>query len=83
MTESGNEIVNPKTNSGEAALIKQFAHQFNLSMGSSSKQQKGKEDQSLQEKISSALSRMDLLLKENFELKREIVFERKKYVDLQ
>lgn len=26
---------------------------------------------------------MDLLLKENFELKREIVFERKKYVDLQ
>ena len=25
---------------------------------------------------------MDLLLKENFELKREIVFERKKYVDL-
>lgn len=26
---------------------------------------------------------MDLLLKENFDLKREIVFERKKYVDLQ
>ena len=26
---------------------------------------------------------MDLLLKENFELKREIVFERKKYSDLQ
>jgi hypothetical protein len=25
---------------------------------------------------------MDLLLKENFELKREIVFERKKFVDL-
>ena len=26
---------------------------------------------------------MDLLLKENFELKREIVFERKKFLDLQ
>jgi hypothetical protein len=26
---------------------------------------------------------MDLLMKENFELKREIVFERKKYIDLQ
>jgi len=26
---------------------------------------------------------MDVLLKENFELKREIVFERKKWVDLQ
>ena len=26
---------------------------------------------------------MDLLLNENFDLKREIVFERKKYVDLQ
>ena len=25
---------------------------------------------------------MDVLLKENFELKREIVFERKKFVDL-
>jgi hypothetical protein len=25
---------------------------------------------------------MDLLLKENFELKREIVFERKRYIDL-
>ena len=37
----------------------------------------------LQEKISQALGRMDLLLKENFDLKREIVFERKKYVDLQ
>ena len=35
------------------------------------------------EKISIALGRMDLLLKENFELKREIVFERKKYSDLQ
>ena len=43
LTESGNEIVNPKTSSGEAALIKQFAHQFNLTMGSS-KPQKGKED---------------------------------------
>jgi BMFP domain-containing protein YqiC len=37
----------------------------------------------LPEKISIALGRMDLLLKENFELKREIVFERKKYSDLQ
>jgi len=37
---------------------------------------------SLTEKISTALVRMDLLLKENFELKREIVFERKKYIDL-
>ena len=36
----------------------------------------------IHDKISQALSRMDLLLKENFELKREIVFERKKYVDL-
>lgn len=34
------------------------------------------------EKISKALARMDLLLKENFELKREIVFERKKFIDL-
>ena len=25
---------------------------------------------------------MDILLKENFDLKREIVFERKRYVDL-
>ena len=38
---------------------------------------------SLQEKITQALGRLDLLLKENFELRREIVFERKKYVDLQ
>jgi BMFP domain-containing protein YqiC len=37
----------------------------------------------LQDKIQQALGRMDLLLKENFDLKREIVFERKKYVDLQ
>ena len=37
LTESGNEIVNPQTNSGEAALIKQFAIQFNLSMGSAQK----------------------------------------------
>ena len=29
-----------------------------------------------------ALGRMDILLKENFDLKREIVFERKRYVDL-
>jgi hypothetical protein len=36
LTESGSDIVNPQTNSsGEAALIKQFANQFNLSMGSS------------------------------------------------
>jgi len=41
------------------------------------------DSQSLADKISSALVRMDLLLKENFELKREIVFERKKYMDLQ
>jgi len=34
------------------------------------------------DKISKALTRMDLLLKENFELKREIVFERKKFIDL-
>jgi len=52
-------------------------------MSSSQKQKKGQhQDQTLQEQISQALSRMDLLLKENFELKREIVFERKKYVDL-
>jgi BMFP domain-containing protein YqiC len=42
-----------------------------------------KNNMSLQDKISQALGRMDLLLKENFDLKREIVFERKKYVDLQ
>ena len=34
------------------------------------------------DQISKALTRMDLLLKENFELKREIVFERKKFIDL-
>jgi len=36
----------------------------------------------LSDKMSSALVRMDMLLKENFELKREIVFQRKKYVDI-
>jgi len=47
------------------------------------KQRGSKEKElSLQEKITQALGRLDLLLKENFELKREIVFERKKYVDL-
>lgn len=44
-------------------------------------QDKGKKF-NIYDKISQALSRMDLLLKENFELKREIVFERKKFVDL-
>ena len=43
---------------------------------------KKSDSKSLSDKISSALVRMDLLLKENFELKREIVFERKKYMDL-
>jgi hypothetical protein len=28
------------------------------------------------------MKRMDLLLKENFELKKEIAFEKKKYMDL-
>ena len=46
-------------------------------------QKQAKSGTKLSDKISSALCRMDVLLKENFELKREIVFERKKYVDLQ
>lgn len=44
---------------------------------------KKEKNKTLPEKITVALGRMDLLLKENFELKREIVFERKKYQDLQ
>ena len=42
LTESGSEMVNPQNKPGEAALIKQFAHQFNLSMGSTQKQKQGK-----------------------------------------
>lgn len=38
--------------------------------------------ESLKQKINKSLERMDLLLKENFELRRTIVFERKKYNDL-
>lgn len=71
--------------SNEAHLIKQFASQFNLTLNVDNidKQRGSKEKElSLQEKITQALGRLDLLLKENFELKREIVFERKKYVDL-
>ena len=37
---------------------------------------------SLHEQIQLALARMDALLKENFDMKRELVFERKKYLDL-
>jgi BMFP domain-containing protein YqiC len=54
-----------------------------LNLDSIKNEQNKKENMTLQEKISQALGRMDLLLKENFDLKREIVFERKKYVDLQ
>ena len=46
------------------------------------KKSKNKKEITLQDKITQALGRLDLLLKENFELRREIVFERKKYVDL-
>jgi BMFP domain-containing protein YqiC len=53
-----------------------------LNLDSIKNEQNKKENMTLQEKISQALGRMDLLLKENFDLKREIVFERKKYVDL-
>jgi BMFP domain-containing protein YqiC len=52
-----------------------------LNLDSIKNEQNKKENMTLQE-ISQALGRMDLLLKENFDLKREIVFERKKYVDL-
>lgn len=38
--------------------------------------------ESLKSKINKSLERMDLLLKENFELRRTLVFERKKYNDL-
>lgn len=70
-------------------MIQQFASQFNLQMNldslkqAASQKTKGKKKQTLQDRITEALGRMDLLLKENFDLKREIVFERKKYVDLQ
>ena len=68
-------------------MVRQFATQFNISvrMDSFDNQQKkkGKDSAKLSDKIQQALARMDLLLKENFELKREIVFERKKFIDLQ
>jgi BMFP domain-containing protein YqiC len=68
-------------------MVKHFANQFNITLNLENidKQSKKKsaEAGSLKEKIQQALVRMDMLLKENFELKREIVFERKKYVDLQ
>lgn len=74
------------SNKNEADLVRQFANQFNINikMDNFDKAQKKKKDPSkLSDKISQALARMDLLLKENFELKREIVFERKKFIDLQ
>ena len=37
----------------------------------------------MKDKITQSLGRLDLLMKENFELRRELIFERKKYVDLQ
>jgi BMFP domain-containing protein YqiC len=67
-------------------MVRNFANQFNVSINVDNIEKYNKkkhEKQSLSEKIQQALVRMDLLLKENFELKREIVFERKKYVDLQ
>ena len=68
----------------DAAMVKQFANQFNFNLNTINVEKlPKKEAKSLTDKIQNALVRMDLLLKENFELKREIVFERKKYVDLQ
>lgn len=67
-------------------MVRNFANQFNVSINVENIEKYNKkknEKQSLSQKIQQALVRMDLLLKENFELKREIVFERKKYVDLQ
>ena len=67
----------------DAAMVKQFANQFNFNLNNINVEKlPKKEAKSLTDKIQNALVRMDLLLKENFELKREIVFERKKYVDL-
>ena len=64
-------------------MVKQFANQFNFNLNNINVEKlPKKEAKSLTDKIQNALVRMDLLLKENFELKREIVFERKKYVDL-
>ena len=83
---TNNDIASGGNGSGEglreANLIKQFAGQFNLSLDMENIKNESKNNMSLQDKISQALGRMDLLLKENFDLKREIVFERKKYVDL-
>jgi len=68
----------------EAAMVKNFANQFNINMNLENIDNKRPGGGSnLQEKIHQALCRMDLLLKENFNLKREIVFDKKKFVDLQ
>ena len=57
-------------------MIETYAKRY--SVGSSVQANKS----SLQEQINKAVERMDLLLKENFELRRALVFERKKYHDL-
>jgi BMFP domain-containing protein YqiC len=67
----------------EAAMVKNFANQFNINMNLDNIEKQRQSGSNLQEKIHQALCRMDLLLKENFNLKREIVFDKKKFVDLQ
>ena len=61
-------------NSEDVAKISMFASQYNVDIN--------KNNLSLSDKIKESLQRMDILLKENFELRRSIVFERKRNSDL-
>ena len=67
----------------ETNLIKQFASQFNMDKSKPQKKDNSNKEETLQEKITLSLGRLDLLMKENFELRRELIFERKKFIDLQ
>ena len=79
--------IDSSNNSDEALMVQNFANQFNINMSveqinkSKIKKNNGA-DLNLSEMIQQSLCRMDLLLKENFDLKRELVFNKKKFVDL-
>lgn len=59
-------------------MIETFTRRFSLDSGTRLESKK----ETLQQQINKSLERMDLLLKENFELRRSLVYERKKYNDL-
>lgn len=75
---SKSQVMNSSRRVGQRQTYHPTAHEQLDFQGNSKQEQKF----NIHEKISKALTRMDLLLKENFELKREIVFERKKFIDL-